>query len=133
MDLTPLYTLTGSAVTEKLGKVQDGERIKIEFRGKAADDSPIAGKAHGSNWILIGPLGPGATSAVQEVITPTGERVVVELQGYTQNVNGDGLEIRASGMIRSSAGVFNHLNGHVAVVVQRIAKDDAIQVQGYYF
>ena len=132
MDLAPLYTLSGSAVTEKLGKVQDGERIKIEFRGKAADDSPIAGKAHGSNWILIGPLGPGATSAVQEIITPAGERLVVELQGYTQSLNGDGWEIRASGIIRSSAGSFAHLNGHVAVVLQKI-KDDVISAQAYHF
>ena len=133
MDLAPLYTLTGSATTEKLGKVQDGERIKIEFRGKAAAGSPIAGKAHGSNWILIGPSGPGATSAVQEIITPNGERLVVELQGYTQSVNGDGMEIRTSGIIRSSAGTFAHLNGHVAVVIQMIAKDDAITVQAYHF
>ena len=133
MDLTPLYTLTGSTVTEKLGKVQDGERIKIEFRGKAAADSPIAGKAHGSNWILIGPSGPGATSAVQEIITPTGERLVVELKGYTQNSNGDGMEIRAAGIIRSSAGTFAQLNGHVAVVIQQIGKGETISVQAYHF
>jgi hypothetical protein len=132
MDLTPLYTLTGSTVTEKLGKVQDGERIKIEFRGKAAADSPIAGKAHGSNWILIGPSGPGATSAVQEVVTPNGERLVVELQGYTRGLNGDGMEIRGAGIIRSSAGTFAHLNGHVAVVVQKVAKD-TVTVQAYHF
>jgi hypothetical protein len=133
MELARLYTLTGTSVTEKLGKVQDGERIKIEFRGKTADDSPIAGKAHGSNWILIGPLGPGATSAVQEIITPTGERLVVELQGYSQSVNGDGLEVRTCGMIRSSAGTFAHLNGRVAVVVQKITKDDTIKVEAYQF
>jgi len=132
MDLAPLYTLTGTTVTEKLGKVQDGERIKIEFRGKAADDSPISGKAHGSNWILIGPAGPSATSAVQEIITPGGERLVVELQGYTRNLNGDGVEIRASGIIRSSAGTFADINGHVAVVVQRIT-NDTINVQAYQF
>lgn len=132
MDLTPLYTLTGTAVTEKLGKVQDGERIKIEFRGKTANDSPIAGKAHGSNWILIGPAGPGATNAVQEIITPTGERLVVELQGYTQSLNGDGLEIRASGIIRSSAGTFAQINGHLALVVQRMT-GDTISVQAYQF
>ena len=74
MDLAPLYTLSGTAVTEQLGKVQDGERIKIEFRGKATDGSPVAGKAHGSNWVLIGPLGPGTANAVQELITPAGER-----------------------------------------------------------
>lgn len=133
MDLALLYTLAGNAVTEKLGKVQDGERIKIEFRGKAAEGSPISGKAHGSNWILVGPLGPGATSAVQEVITPTGERLVLELQGYAQNLNGDGMEIRASGIIRSSAATFAHLNGHIALVVQKIAKSDAITVEAYHF
>lgn len=132
MDLAPLYTLVGTTVTEKLGKVQDGERIKIEFRGKAADDSPIAGKAHGSNWILIGPSGPGATSAVQELITPTGERLVVELRGYTESLNSDGMEIRASGIIRSSAGTFAHVNGHVALVVQKI-RNETISVQAYQF
>lgn len=65
MDLAPLYRLTGTAEVEKLGKVQDGERLKIEFRGKSADDSLIAGKAHGSSWILVGPLGPGEANAVQ--------------------------------------------------------------------
>ncbi|HXQ23642.1 MAG TPA: hypothetical protein VN812_18325, partial [Candidatus Acidoferrales bacterium] len=74
MDLAPLYTLTGTAEVEKLGKVQDGERIKIEFRGKSADDSLITGKAHGSSWIFVGPLGPGEANAVQEIITPAGER-----------------------------------------------------------
>ncbi len=133
MDLATLYTLTGSTVIEKLGKVQDGERIKIEFRGQSAADSPIAGKAHGSNWILVGPQGPGATTAVQEIITPARERLVVELQGYAQSLNGDGMEIRASGIIRSSSGTFTHLNGHVAVVIQKISEDDTIRVQAYYF
>jgi hypothetical protein len=132
MQLALLYTLTGSTVTEKLGKVQDGERIKIEFRGKAADDSPITGKAHGSNWILIGTLGPGAANAVQEIITPANERIVVELQGYAQSLNGEGMEIRAAGIIRSSAGTFAHINGHVALVVQKMT-NDTISVQAYQF
>lgn len=132
MNLALLYTLTGSTVTEKLGKVQDGERIKVEFRGKATDDSPITGKAHGSNWILIGPAGPGAANAVQEIITPANERVVVELQGYAQSLNGEGMEIRAAGIIRSSAGTFAHINGHLAVVVQEIS-NDTISVQAYQF
>ena len=133
MNLALLYTLTGTAVVEKLGKVQDGERIKIEFRGKSAADSPIAGKGHGSSWVLIGPLGPGDTSAVQELLTPTGERLVVELRGYAVNLNGDGMEIRASGIIRSSAASFMPLNGHVAVVVQKISPDNSIAVQAYSF
>ena len=133
MDLATLYTLTGTTVTEKLGKVQDGERIKIEFRGKAAADSPIQGKAHGTNWILVGAVGPGATNAVQELITPTGERVVVELHGYAQTLNGDGMEIRAAGIIRSSAGTFAEINGRVAVVVQKIAKDESITIHAYQF
>ena len=132
MDLAPLYTLTGTTVTEKLGKVQDGERIKVEFRGKAADDSPIAGKAHGSNWILIGTAGPGAANAVQEIITPANERIVVELQGYARSLHGEGMEIRAAGIIRSSAGTFAHINGHVALVVQKMAHD-TISVQAFQF
>lgn len=133
MDLATLYTLTGTTVTEKLGKVQDGERIKIEFRGKAGTDSPIQGKAHGTNWILIGALGPGATNAVQELITPAGERVVVELQGYTQTLDGDGMEIRAAGIIRSSAGTFAHIDRRVALVVQTITADERITVHAYQF
>ncbi|MFI5365417.1 MAG: hypothetical protein ACHQ4J_07320 [Candidatus Binatia bacterium] len=133
MDLAPLYTLTGTAEVEKLGKVQDGERIKIEFRGKSAADSPIAGKAHGSSWILVGPMGPGETNAVQEIITPAGERLVVELRGYAATLNGDGMEIRASGIIRASAANFSHLNGRVAVVVQKVAKDNAVAVTAYSF
>jgi hypothetical protein len=132
MNLALLYTLTGTTVTEKLGKVQDGERIKVEFRGKAADDSPITGKAHGSNWILIGTHGPGVTNAVQQIITPANERIVVELQGYAQSVNGEGMEIRAAGIIRSSAGTFAHINGHVAVVRQKIT-NDTISVEAYQF
>ncbi len=133
MDLAPLYTLTGTTVTERLGKVQDGERIKIEFRGKTAGGSPINGKAHGSNWILVGPLGPGATSAVQEITTQNGERLVVELQGYTQTLNGGSMEIRASGIIRSNAAPFAELNGRIALVVQRIKQDETIEVDAYQF
>jgi hypothetical protein len=131
MELARLYTLSGTTVVEKVGKVQDGERIKIEFRGRTAGDSPIAGKAHGSNWILIGPSGPGETSAVQEIVTPGGERLVVELRGYTVPGNGDEMEIRASGIIRSGAASFADLNGHVAVVVQTIGPQDAISVTAY--
>jgi hypothetical protein len=133
MNLEPLYTLTGTTVTEKLGKVQDGERIKIEFRGKAAAHSPIAGKAHGSNWILVGPFGPGATTAVIDVVTPAGDRLVVELQGYAIAQNGDGMEIRTSGIIRTSATTFSHLNGHVALVIQKIGRDETITVEAYQF
>jgi hypothetical protein len=133
MELSPLFSLTGTAVIEKLGKVQDGERIKIEFRGKSAAGSAIAGKAHGASWILIGPLGPGETSAVQEIVTPDGEHVVLELRGYAMQANGDGMEIRASGIIRASAATFLHLNGHVALVVQRVAGDDSVTVEAYTF
>jgi hypothetical protein len=47
-------------------------------------------------------------------------------------LNGDGMEIRAAGIIRSSAATFAHLNGHVALVVQKIA-NDTISVQAYQF
>jgi len=133
MDLLPLFTLTGTAVTEQLGKVQDGERIKIEFRGKSAAESGVAGKAHGTSWILIGPFGPGETSAVHEIITAAGERLVVELRGYARQSNGTGLEIRTAGIIRSSAAAFAHLNGHVAVVVQRVQADDRSEIHAYAF
>ena len=131
MELKLLYTLTGTAVVEKLGKVQDGERIKIEFRGKSGPDSPIEGKAHGSSWVLIGPFGPSDTSAVQEIITPANERLVVELRGYAIAGNGAGTEIRAAGIIRSSAARFAELNGRVAVVVQTVGADDTVAVQAY--
>ncbi len=133
MELTPLYTLTGSTVTEQLGKVQDGERIKIEFRGATADDSPIAGKAHGSTWILIGPQGPGETSGVQEIITAAGERLVVELRGYAVDLGGNGMEIRAAGIIRSTAANFSHLSGHVALVLQRCGAGAAMTVRASHF
>src|SRR5262245_26699577 len=126
MNLTPLYTLTGTAVTEKLGQVQDGERIKVEFRGKSAAGSAIEGKAHGSSWILIGGVGPGETNAVQEIVTPGGDHVVVELRGYALQRNGDGMEIRASGLIRTSSATFFHLNGHIAIVVQTVGADDTV-------
>lgn len=133
MQLATLYTLTGSAVVEKLGKVQDGERIKIEFRGTAAAGAPIAGKVHGSNWILVSPLGPGETNAVQEIVTPAGERVVVELRGYATQRSGKGLEIRAAGIIRTSAARLAHLDGHIALVVQTLGADNVITAQAYEF
>jgi len=133
MQLTPLFTLTGSAVVEKLGKVQDGERIKIEFRGASAAESPIVGKAHGATWVFIGALGPGDTNAVQEIVTAAGERLVVEVRGYTLQHNGDGMEIRAAGLIRSAAPSFAHLNGHVALLVQQVRPDETATVQAYAF
>ena len=133
MDLAPLYTLTGSAVTEKLGKVQDGERIKIEFRGKSSVESPIEGKAHGSSWVLIGPLGAGEANAVQELITPAGERLVVEMRGYSLGGNGAAMDIRASGIVRSSAARFADLNGRLELVVQTVAADDVVTIHAYEF
>lgn len=35
LELPALYSLTGAAVTETLGKVQGGERLKIEFHGRS--------------------------------------------------------------------------------------------------
>ena len=133
MNLKLLYTLTGTAVVEKLGKVQGGERIKIEFRGQSGADSPIEGKAHGSSWALIGPLGPGEANAVQELITPAGERLVVELRGYSIGGNGAVMDIRASGTIRSSAARFTDLNGRLALVVHTVAPDDAVSIHAYEF
>lgn len=133
MDFARLYSLSGTAIVERLGKVQDGERLKIEFRGTSAPGSPIEGKAHGTTWVLVGPLQAAATNAVQEVTTPAKERVVLELRGYTTTLNGDGMEVRACGIIRSSAGVFAHLNGHIALVVQKIAADNAVTIEAYQF
>ncbi len=130
MELTRLYTLTGKAVTEQLGKVQDGERMKIEFRGRSADDSPVTGNAHGSTWILVGPMGPGESNAVQEIVTPSGERLAVELRGYAASRQDGSLEIRAAGIIRTNAASLAHLNGHVAVVVQQVA-GETLRVEAY--
>ena len=130
MELTRLYTLTGKAVTEQLGKVQDGERMKIEFRGQSAAGSPVTGKAHGSTWILVGPMGPGETNAVQEIVTPSGERLAVELRGYATARNGGGMEIRAAGIIRTNAASLAHLNGHVVVVVQQVT-GESLTVEAY--
>ncbi len=133
MKFEPLYTATGTAEIETLGKVQDGERIKVEFRGNAGPDSRIHGKAHGSNWILVGALGPGATTAVQELVTSDGLRVVLELHGYALSQNGGGMEIRTSGIIRSSAAEFAHLNGRIALVVQKVTSGNAVTVEAYSF
>ena len=130
MELARLYTLTGKAVTEQLGKVQDGERMKIEFRGQSTTDSPVAGNAHGSTWILVGPTGPGETNAVQEIVTPSGERLAVELRGYATAQKGDAMEIRAAGIIRTNAASLAHLNGHVAVMVQHVA-GESVTVEAY--
>jgi hypothetical protein len=132
MDLTPLYTVTGTVTVEHLGAAEDGERLKMEFRGGAAPDSPIGGKAHGTIWILKRPLGAGDTTAVQEVVTPHGERLVLELRGYTL-AGGDGMEVRASGIIRSSAARFSDLNGRIALVVQEVAADDTVTVRAAVF
>lgn len=133
MKLEPLYTLTGKAVVENLGKVQDGERMKLEFRGTAAAGSPIQGKAHGTSWILIGSTVWRATTAVQELLTADGARLVVELHGYTLADPGGGLEIRTSGTIRSSAPAFDHLNGRIALVIQTVTSDNSVDVQAYSF
>ena len=70
---------------------------------------------------------------MQEIITPARERLVVDLHGYTTSLNGHGMEIRACGMIRSSAARFADVDGHIALVVQRVAADDTIHVQAYQF
>jgi hypothetical protein len=131
VDLQPLYMLTGTAVVERLGRVQDGERLKVELRGSTAPDSPIAGKAHGSTWILAGPLGLGETSAVQEIITPERERVVVELRGYTIDRGGGAMLVRASGLIRSSAPRFADIDGHIAIVEQFVAADGSVRIDAF--
>lgn len=131
MNLTPLYTLTGAAVVEKLGAVQGGERVKIEFRAMSDVASPIAAKAHGSTWLLIAPTGPHEANAVQELITPAGERLVVELRGYGVGGNGTAMVIRAAGIVRSSAARFADLNGRLAVVVQTVAPDEAVTIHAY--
>ena len=77
-------------------------------------------------------MGPGETNAVQEIITPSGERLAVELRGYATPRNRDGMEIRASGLIRTNAASLAHLNGHVVLVVQQVA-GDAVTVEAYQF
>ena len=133
MELKPLFTVTGTAVVEPLGKVQGGERIKIEYRGVTAGNSVVTGKAHGSDWILVGPLGPGETNSVCEISTPEKEHVVVELRGYALSHNGSGYEIRTAGLIRTSATRFTELNGRVALVVAQMRADNTIEVTAYQF
>jgi len=123
IELHPLLTLTGTAIVENLGKVQDGERLKIEIRGKDAPGSVISGKVRWTDWVLIGPLGPGETSSVGEIVTDDGQRLVLELRGYAQSKNGDGMEVRTSGLIRSASPRFINLNGHIAVAVATITAD----------
>ncbi|HUI28105.1 MAG TPA: hypothetical protein VL403_18635 [Candidatus Kryptonia bacterium] len=133
MELKPLFTVTGTAVVEPLGKVQGGERIKVEYRGATSVDSLVTGKAHGSDWIFVGPLGPGETNSVCEISTPEKEHVVVELRGYAVSHNGSGYEIRSAGMIRTSATRFTELNGRVALVVEQIRSDSTVEVTAYQF
>ena len=131
IELHPLLSLTGTATIEKLGKVQDGERLKIEMRGKNAPGSTIAGKVRWTDWVLIGPLGPGETSSVGEIATDDRQRLVLELRGYAQSGNGDGMELRTCGIIRSASPRFVDLNGHVAVAVARIAADRHVDITVY--
>ncbi len=133
MQLKPLYTVTGNATVEHLGKAEEGERIKVEFRGKTAPGSPVDGRAHGTVWILNRPLGAGETTAVQELVTAEGERLVVELRGYALPATGSGTEVRASGIIRSSAARFADLNGRIALVVQQVGADDSITIRASAF
>jgi hypothetical protein len=131
IDLETLYTVSGSVVIEKLGKVQEGERIKVEFRGQTAADSPIAGKAHGASWVLIGATGPGETSAVAELVSPERERLVLEGRGYARELAGTLMEIRLTGIIRSSAPRFAALDGRVAVWVQSVGPGEHTTIRAY--
>ncbi len=133
MELQPLFSVSGTAATEPLGKVQGGERLKIEYRSTTASSSPIAGKAHGTDWVFVGPFGPGETNAVHEVTTPDKEHLVVELRGYAMARDGDGMEIRTAGIIRAAAPRFAELNGKVALVVERLFPDKKIEVTAYKF
>ncbi len=131
IELRPLLTLVGTATIENLGKVQDGERLKIETRAKDAPGSPIAGKARWTDWILVGPLGPGETSSVCEVTTADRQRLVLELRGYARSRNGDGMEIRTCGIIRSASPRFSERSGHVAVAMARIDPEHHVEIAVY--
>ncbi|HVN87778.1 MAG TPA: hypothetical protein VMW17_23315 [Candidatus Binatia bacterium] len=133
MDLKRLFSVTASATVESLGKVQGGERIKVEYRGATGIDSLVAGKAHGNDWIFVGPLGPGETNSVCEIRTGENEHVVVELRGYATSRNGNGYDIRAAGLIRTSAARFAELNGRVALIVERVHGDKSVEVTAYEF
>lgn len=133
MQLQALFTLSGTADTEQLGKVQGGERLKIEYRGNTTPGSLIAGKAHGNDWVLLGPLGPGETNAVHELMTADKEHLAVELRGYALSRDGGGMEIRTAGIIRTAAPRFSELNGKVALVVERLSPDRKIEVTAYQF
>lgn len=133
MQLQALFTLSGTADTEQLGKVQGGERLKIEYRGSTTPGSLIAGKAHGNDWVLLGPLGPGETNAVHELMTADKEHLAVELRGYARSRDGGGMEIRTAGIIRTAAPRFSELNGRIALVVERLSPDNEIEVTAYEF
>jgi hypothetical protein len=132
MNLQPLLTVTASGVIETLGSVQGGERIKIEYRGATGAGSLIDGKAHGTDWVLVGPLGPGETNSVVEIRTAEKDHLVLELRGYATAIGG-GYEVRSAGLIRTAATRFTDLNGKVVVAITRVGADQSVGVIAYHF
>lgn len=130
--LEPLMILTGTATIEQLGKVQEGERIKVETRTAGAAGSPITGKARGTDWILFRPDAIAETNSVHEIKIESGHPLVLELRGYAETQNGGGMQIRACGVIRASAAELSHLNGRVALMEEKIGQDRRVEMAAYW-
>ena len=127
MQFSPLYNFKVNGTLEKLGRVPDGERSKVEFRGSIDSGSKITGKMHGTHWFLIGPLGNGQLESVQEIVTASGDRFVLQLRGFATVVQEGEMQIKGCGVIRASAAPFMHLDGHIAVLEGSV-RGDGVEV-----
>lgn len=129
---SPLYSFKAKGARESLGRVPDGERLKIDFRGETQAGSEVSGKIRGTEWILIEPLGNGQVESVQTITTAEGDRFVVQLRGSSSPVDGDGLHIKAAGVIRATSARFASLDGHLAVADGRLRGED-VEVDVFHF
>jgi hypothetical protein len=126
-----LYSFKAKGSREALGRVPDGERLKVEFRGETDAGSEVSGKVRGTDWVLVGPLGSGQFESVQTVLTPEGDRFVIQLQGSSSPVDADAMRIKGAGVIRSRSPRFAHLDGQLALV-EGTVRDGDVEVSVYH-
>lgn len=132
LQLTPLYTFKAKGTPEKLGHMPDGERSKVEFRGAVDPSSSVVGKVHGTHWFLIGPLGTGQVESVQEIVTPEGDRFVIQLRGSVSTAEDGERRLKAAGVFRPGAARFMDLDGQI-VLVEGVVRGGEVEVVAYAF